>query len=206
MPPVGRAEVLNLAAASVPAAGILNHHLSCSRLAAARGEYNTWEVTMNRRNILNLSAITVLGLVMSTNVAMAQTKSLKDQLIGSWILVSAEPYGTNPNGSYMFDANGRFSAILMRNDLPKYTSNNRTQATPAEYKGTVDGSIAYFGTYSISGTDLDLHIEGSTFANGSGTVQKRTNVSVAGNELKYSVPAPSDARVTNSPTVWKRAK
>jgi hypothetical protein len=57
---------------------------------------------MNRRSILNLSAITALGLVMSLNGAMAQTQSLKDQLVGSWTLVSAEPYGTNPTGSYMF--------------------------------------------------------------------------------------------------------
>jgi Lipocalin-like domain len=161
---------------------------------------------MTRRSILTLSAITALGLVMSANSAMAQTKSLKDQLVGSWTLVSAEPYGTNPTGSYMFDSNGRFSAILMRRDLPKYTSNSRTQGTPAEYKGTVDGSIAYFGTYSVAGTDLDLHVEGSTFANWTGTVQKRTNVSVAGDELKYNVPAPSDGQPTAAPTVWKRVK
>jgi hypothetical protein len=161
---------------------------------------------MTRRSILTFSAITALGLVMSLNSAMAQTKSLKDQLVGSWTLVSAEPYGTNPTGSYMFDSNGRFSAILMRRDLPKYTSNSRTQGTPAEYKGTVDGSIAYFGTYSVTGTDLDLHVEGSTFANWTGTVQKRTNVSVAGDELKYNVPAPSDGRPTAAPTVWKRVK
>jgi hypothetical protein len=161
---------------------------------------------MTRRSILNLSAITALGLIISLNNAIAQTKSLKDELVGTWILSSAEPYGTNPKGSYMFDSNGRFSAILMRNDLPKYTSNSRTQGTPAEYKGTVDGSIAYFGTYSVSGTDLDLHIEGSTYANWTGTVQKRINVSVAGDELKYNVPAPSDGRPTAAPTVWRRAK
>src|ERR1700676_3703184 len=115
---------------------------------------------MNRRSIRNLSAITALGFVMSLSSAMAQTKSLKDQLVGTWTLSSAEPYGTNPKGSYVFDSNGRFSAILMRNDLPKYTSNSRTQATAAEYKGTVDGSIAYFGAYSVNGTDLDLKIEG----------------------------------------------
>jgi Lipocalin-like domain len=161
---------------------------------------------MNRRSILRVSALIVPALVASLSTAMAQTKSLKDQLVGSWTLVSAEPYGTNPKGSYMFDSNGRFSVILMRNDLPKYSSNSRTQATAAEYKGTVDGSIAYFGTYSVSGTDLDLHVEGSTFPNWAGTVQKRTNVSVSGDELKYNVPAPSDGRPTAAPTVWKRAK
>ena len=111
---------------------------------------------MNRRSIVQISAVTALGFVMSPSSAMAQAKSLKDQLVGTWTLSSAEPYGTNPKGSYMFDSNGRFSAILMRNDLPKYTSNSRTQGTPAEYKATVDGSIAYFGSYSITGTDLDL--------------------------------------------------
>jgi hypothetical protein len=161
---------------------------------------------MNRRGFIQTSVITALGLVISINSAVAQTKSLKDQLVGSWTLVSAEPYGTNPKGSYMFDASGHFSAILMRSDLPKYTSNSRTQATPAEYKGTVDGSIAYFGTYTVSGTDLDLHIEGSTFPNWAGTIQKRTNVTVAGDELKYNVPAPSDGRPTAAPTVWKRVK
>jgi len=161
---------------------------------------------MNRRSILNLSGITALGLIMSLNSATAQTKSLKDQLVGTWTLASADAYGTNPKGSYMFDSSGRFSAFLMRTDLPKYTSNSRTQGTPAEYKGTVDGSIAYFGTYSVNGTDLDLHIEGSTFANWTGTVQKRANVSVAGDELKYTVPAQSDGRASTTPTVWKRAK
>jgi hypothetical protein len=161
---------------------------------------------MNRRSILNLSALTALGLACSLSLAIAQTKSLKDQLVGTWTLSSAEPYGTNPKGSYMFDSSGHFSAILMRNDLPKYTSNSRTQGTPAEYKGTVDGSIAYFGIYSVNGTDLDLHVEGSTFANWTGTVQKRTNVTVAGDELKYNVPAPSDGRPTTAPTVWKRVK
>jgi hypothetical protein len=135
---------------------------------------------MNRRSIIDLSAITALGLIISLNSAMAQTKSLKDQLVGTWTLSSADAYGPNPKGSYMFDSNGRFSAILMRNDLSKYASNNRTQGTAAEYKGTVDGSIAYFGTYFVSGTDLDLHVEGSTFPNWTGTVQKRTNVSVGG--------------------------
>jgi hypothetical protein len=160
---------------------------------------------MNRRSILNITAIAALGLAMSLNSAMAQTKSLKDQLVGSWTLVSTDAYGPNPKGSYMFDPNGRFSAILMRSELPKYASNNRTQGTPAEYKGTVDGSLAYFGTYSANGTDLTLHVEGSTYPNWSGTDQKRTNVSVTGDELKYTVSAPSGGGPANV-TIWKRAK
>jgi hypothetical protein len=160
---------------------------------------------MNRRSIFTFLAITALGLVFSLCGAVAQTKSLKDQLVGTWTLVSTDAYGPSPKGSYMFDFNGRFSAILMRNDLPKYASNNRTQGTPTEYKATVDGSLAYFGAYSVSGTELTLHVEGSTFGNWTGTDQKRTNVSVTGGELKYTVGAPSGGGPANV-TTWKRAK
>jgi Lipocalin-like domain len=157
---------------------------------------------MTRRRILNAFAITALGFVLSAGHVAAQ--SAKD-LVGAWTLSSAEAFGPAPKGSLILEANGRFSAMLMRNDLPKYASNNRTQGAPAEYKATVDGSLAYFGTYSVSGTDLNLHIEGSTFANWTGTDQKRTNIAVAGDELKYTQPAPSGGGPATV-IVWRRVK
>jgi Lipocalin-like domain len=161
---------------------------------------------MNRRKLLGLSAISALGLAVSGGNAAAQ--SAKD-LVGSWTAVSVDAYGPNPKGSLIFEANGRFSLQLMRTDLPKYLSNNRTQGTPAEYKATVEGSLSYFGTYSVSGTDLILHVEGSTFPNWTGTDQKRINLSVTGDELKYTNPAPSGGvqpGVPNTPLVWRRVK
>jgi hypothetical protein len=155
--------------------------------------------------MLAFLAIAALGGAFAPTGADARTKSLKNQLVGTWTLSSTDAYGSNPMGSYMFSPNGRFSAILMRNDLPKYASSNRTQGTAAEYKATVDGSLAYFGTYSVSGNELTLHVEGSTFANWTGTDQKRTNVSVVGDEFKYTVTAPSGGGPANE-TVWKRAK
>jgi hypothetical protein len=160
---------------------------------------------MNRRNVLSLSAIAALGLTLSAGSAAAQ--SAKD-LVGSWTAVSVDAYGPNPKGSLIFEANGRFSLQLMRSDLPKYASSNRTQGTPAEYKATVEGSISYFGTYAVSGTDLMLHVEGSTFPNWTGTDQKRVNLSVTGDELKYTNPTPSGggAAAPSLPLVWKRVK
>ena len=160
---------------------------------------------MNRRSILNLAAVTTLGLVVPLGGAMTQTMSLKDQLVGTWTLVSTTAYGPNPKGSLNFDNNGRFTLILTRSDLPKYSSNNRTQGTPDEYKSTVEGSLAYFGTYTVSGTDLNVHIEGSTFPNWVGADQKRINLSVSGDELKYTQPTPSGGGPA-APLVWKRAK
>jgi hypothetical protein len=155
---------------------------------------------MKRAN--TLAAISFAIAIALPGAAFAQ--SAKD-LVGTWTLVTAEAYGSNPKGTSFFDANGRFSIILMRAELPKYASNNRTQATSAEYKATVDGSLAYFGTYSVSGTDLTLHIEGSTFANWTGTDQKRINLAVTADEIKYVTPTPSGGGPA-APVVWKRTK
>jgi hypothetical protein len=152
-------------------------------------------------------AITLAAIGLSLSIALsgaAAAQSAKD-VVGTWTLVTADAFGPNPKGAAIFEANGRFSIMLMRADLPKYASNNRTQATPAEYKATVDGSLAYFGTYSLSGTDLNLHIEGSTFVNWVGGDQKRINVSVTTDEFKYVQPLPSGGGPP-APVVWRRAK
>jgi len=158
---------------------------------------------MNRRNILSLSAVTALGLALPSPNAVAQ--SAKD-LVGAWTIVSAgDAYGPTPKGALLFDANGHFSLQLMRHDLPKYASNNRTQGTPAEYKATVEGGLAYFGTYAVNGTNLILRIDGSSFPNWNGTEQTRTNVTVTGDELKYTNTAPSGGG-SAAVLVWKRVK
>jgi hypothetical protein len=157
---------------------------------------------MNRRDILAGLFIIGSGLMLSTGQAGAQ--SAKD-IVGTWSLVSADAFGANPKGTVIFEANGRFAAMLMRADLAKYASNNRAQGTPAENKATVEGSIAYFGSYSVSGTDVNLHIEGSTFPNWTGADQKRTNLVVTADELKWIQPTPS-AGGPVVPVVWKRVK
>jgi Lipocalin-like domain len=163
---------------------------------------------MNRRNVLGLFAISVLGLVPFAGNAAAQ--SAKD-LVGTWTPVSVDAYGPNPKGSLIFEASGRYSLQLMKPDLPKYLSNNRTQGTPAEYKITVEGILSHFGTYSVSGTDLIYHVEASSFPNWNGSDQKRINLSVTGDELKYTNVGPSGGYQYLVPAsapfvVWRRVK
>ena len=69
----------------------------------------------------------------------------------------------------------------------------------------MEGSLAYFGTYSVNGTDVNFHIEGSTFPNWTGTDQKRTNVLITADELKWVQPTPS-AGGPATPVLWKRVK
>jgi hypothetical protein len=66
---------------------------------------------MNRRSLLSLSTITALGFALVPGGVIAQQKSLKDQIVGSWTLVQAidthadgtktNPWGANPKGAYM---------------------------------------------------------------------------------------------------------
>jgi hypothetical protein len=171
---------------------------------------------MNRRTIINLSAITALGLVVSLDNAVAQTKSIKDQLVGTWMLVSwvqtskdgskQQDFGANPKGVANFDANGRFFVMFARPDLPKIASADRTKVTPQEAQAINVGSIAYFGTYALDepSKTVSLKIEASTYPNQLGTEAKRVIASLTADELTYTNTAPvSGGPIT---TAFKRAK
>src|SRR6516165_12417626 len=121
-----------------------------------------------------LTLVTVmLGMSLISGSTLGQsTRSNKERLVGSWVLVSLTsgegtsqtlPYGPNPKGTMMVDANGRFSITAVRSDLPKFSSNNRMGGTPEENQAIVKGSIAYFGTYSIDEAThvLTVNVEGS---------------------------------------------
>ena len=107
---------------------------------------------MNRRSILTVYAITALGLVMLSGSVVAQTKSLKDQLTGTWTLTSWEQafkdgtkrqdFGANPKGVASFDVNGHFFVMFARPDLPKIAATDRTKVTPQEAQTINVGSIA----------------------------------------------------------------
>lgn len=152
-----------------------------------------------------------LGSILSAGEVVAQTT--KD-LAGTWILVSnvteqggnkAHTFGPNPKGILTVDANGRYVLAVVRADLPKVSSNNRTTATPEENKAIVGGSITHFGTLSVNAADKTIifKIETATFPNWDGTEQKRA-FTITGDELKYSIPTQS-AGGTGT-VVWKRAK
>jgi Lipocalin-like domain len=144
-----------------------------------------------------------------------QKRSLKERLVGTWTLLSweqkrgdgtkVERYGTSPKGIAFFDAGGRYIITVMRSDRAKYASNALWQGTPEENKETADGTITYFGTYSVSEADssIAIHVEGSSYPNWNGTDQKRF-VSIVGELLTLTVrPSAGDA-VTD--VIWARAK
>lgn len=167
---------------------------------------------MNRISAMLTASALIYGIFLARQKAVAEGAT---DLVGTWVLVSStlerggmktDYFGPNPQGQLMFHPDGHFSAIFTRSDLPKFDSNNRQAGTPEENKAVVQGSIAVFGAYSVNGTDniITFHIEGSTFPNWNGTVQKRA-VKLSGDELSWTDPTPS-AGSGAVHTVFKRAK
>jgi lipocalin-like protein len=159
--------------------------------------------------LLSLSVVLLVG------DAFAQSPT--EQIVGAWTLVSADSvrpdgsrvqvFGTTPKGIMIFSRDGHFALVQMRADLPRIAANSRDQATPDENKAIVQGSIAYFGTYSVNEAEkvINLKLEGSTFANilGAGE-QKRLITSLTLDELRFTNPrTPTGATLEVG---WKRAK
>ena len=92
----------------------------------------------------------------------------------------------------MFDGSGGFAYLLTRPDRPIFAGNSREDGTVEENMATVQGTLAMSGTYSVHGNVLTFKIEASTYPNLEGTEQKRTIISLSGNELSYSNPAPTN--------------
>ena len=155
---------------------------------------------MNRRSILSISAKTVLGLAVLPGSAVAQQKTLKEQLGGTWTLVSydathngtkEQPFGANPKGILIFEAGGRYAIFFERPDRPKYK--NPIQPTTEELVTTQQGFGGNFGTWSVSEADKTVtrRFEGSPNPNNEG-MDLTLSVTLAGDELKLTgVDSPS---------------
>jgi len=171
---------------------------------------------MRRLSTFTLATLSVLvlGVALPAGHAVAQQKSLKEQLVGAWTVVSATTklpdgslqWGARPKGLLIFTDNGRYSSHIMRSDRPKFASNNRVQGTPEENKAAVHGNVASFGTYSVNEANktYTLRYEGSSYPNLEGTESTRP-FTITGDELRVTNPAPT-AGGPPSQLVYKRAK
>jgi hypothetical protein len=164
---------------------------------------------MKRLGILGLSAMLAAGLASSPGSAVAQQKSLKEQLVGTWILVSCDdkaadgttlPFCVNPAGTLSFDASGRYVEVIAARGRPKFTAGRNSPAD--EYKAAARGFGANFGTWSANDADkiITLHVEGALFPNREGTDEKDM-VTIVGDELRLVEASPLP-----SVEVWRRAK
>jgi hypothetical protein len=120
---------------------------------------------VNRRCALGLCTIALLTIPAFPNGSLAQGKSLKDQLIGTWIYVSST--GKRDDGSTVarpslqgavtYTADGRFHFITVRTDAPKLASSDPSRPSPEEAIAIASGSIAYTGTYTVDENTKTIH-------------------------------------------------
>jgi hypothetical protein len=176
---------------------------------------------MDRRNLLEIMATAALGFVVVGSGAVAQQKSIKDQLVGPWTLLIDDgikpdgthvpAFGPNPVGSLIFTPNGRYSLQIMRViNRASFASNNRDTGTADENKAVSQGTISHFGTYTVdeAAKAINFHIEGSSFPNWENTNQKRLVIAVTDEVLTFSNPTSSTPAqgYTHTELVWKKVK
>src|SRR5712664_610795 len=104
---------------------------------------------MNRRTVLVMALTTAiwLGFALPGDDAVAQQKSLKEQLAGTWTFVSSNAklpdgsplWGNNPKSLLIFTNNGYYTWHVFRSDRPKFALNNRLKGRQAENKATWQG-------------------------------------------------------------------
>ena len=170
---------------------------------------------MSRRYALGVCTIALISSLAFPNSSAAQGKSLKDQLVGTWIYVSST--GKREDGSAVqrpslqgavtYTADGRFHFITVRTDAPKYASSDPARPSPDEAMAIASGVVAYTGTYTVDESTKTVHanIETSPFPNLVGAPnQRRIVTSITDEELKFTNPR-TPAGVTLE-LVFKRAK
>jgi lipocalin-like protein len=147
---------------------------------------------------------------------LAQEQPPSKQLQGTWSLVSMDyvradgsrfqTFGGEPNGIAVFDSSGHFIISVMRSDRPKFSTNDRMKGTQDENQATAQGTMTYFGSYSVdeSNHSINIHIVSSSFPNWNGTDQKRV-FKVGADDLVLTNPVGSTGG-GSAEVVWKRAK
>jgi hypothetical protein len=189
----------------MPSAGIsLTHsHLTTRRFAQTGGS------KMHRHSLINMSVMTVVGLGLLSGNALAQQKSLKEQLVGTWTLASVvevyqdgrkeNPWGPAVKGAVSFDGNGKVLLMIIGADLPA------PSGKPQESGRMV---VAYFGTYAVdeAAKTVTYTAERATNSNFDGLARK-ASVTLNGDELLQTSASITTPQGTFTPNlVFKRAK
>jgi hypothetical protein len=144
-------------------------------------------------------------------VASAQTPNI----VGTWVLTAADKllpdgtrvqdYGSNPHGLVVFTSDGYYSLQIYRAERLKFSSGDKFNGTPEEYKDASLSMSVSFGRYSfdpVKGT-LTFHVDRSSVPNLDDTTQVRS-YELKGDTISWKVTARKDGSIPI--TVLRRAK
>jgi hypothetical protein len=169
--------------------------------------------TLNRRTALTLTALAFLclGIALPSSDAFGQQKSLKELIVGTWLLDSVydqtqdgekhNPWGDGVKGQAIFTSDGNVSWQMMSANRPK------ADTSPREPVGPV---VTYWGTYTVdeAAKTLTDHLERCTFPQWDGITGTLNLASLTENELDMTTtkPIPDPKMGPFVPHInWRRA-
>ena len=136
-------------------------------------------------------------------------------LNGTWSLVLVDnilpdgrrtkPYGTEPVGRLMFDAEGRYALQILKAERKNFASGDKTKGTAEENAELVLGSNSHFGRYIIGpdGKTIVFYVDHAFFPNWEGNTQIRP-FTLTTTEFRYTVPATTNGTGVSGEVIWKR--
>jgi hypothetical protein len=154
--------------------------------------------------------VSILGL--AAPAAPPSPPTLRDQIQGTWRIVSYERrnseaegwtkrFGDGPKGYIMYDRTGHMMVEFERMPPPaQFASGDDWTPTPDEARAALLGYIAYFGTYTVdeAAHAVTHHVEGSLNPSYFGTDQLRP-ATLEGDRLTLS-----DGKTFR--VVWERVR
>ena len=138
-------------------------------------------------------------------------------LLGTWRLLSFEmrpsegafsqPFGVDPCGVLIYDANGNFSVQLARSERPEFASGDMRDGTDDEIRAAYTGYIAYFGVYDVNEADsyVTHKVDMSLFPNWQGFPQRRFFALSEDTLTLTTPPTPFGGREVTAVLVRERA-
>ena len=163
----------------------------------------------------------ILLLLCNAAFSLAQkSTAIKDQLAGSWRLVSIETirpsgeiiypfYGKHPQGLLMYDRSGWMSVQIVAEPMPmvpRTTSREEFLKAPQSEKvAAIDGYYAYYGTWSVddSASTVTHHIRQSLMP-GERDQDGVRGVSLQGNRLTLTAKTHEMSEDHQRRLVWER--
>lgn len=140
--------------------------------------------------------------------------TLRNQLVGTWVLADMHadtwdgddrnPFGANPQGRMILDRTGHATVVIIGADRVQFRSGDRLTGSAEENQAAVQGSQAFYGTYSVGESDhtLVFHIERSSFPNWDRSAQEST-IKIDADELTQTKPGPHSSYGVAR---WKRVR
>jgi hypothetical protein len=174
------------------------------------------EMSKSRRLFNTLFIVVATGALLMQRPVQAQ--SLREQLIGTWKLVSSTRYlgdkvepwlfGTNSMGILMYTSDGYMCGNLMNLNRPNFVGTDLRSGSVTEKAVAFDTFFAYCSRYEVNEAEhYVVHkIESSLFPNWTGSPQKRF-IELQGNRLALRTPPIlAEGKEAVAVLVWERAQ